>query len=250
MFHGETSAEYGNMVGPFGGTTAATLLRAVLDHPELLGSPVALTVNFAAPVVDGPFTITARPVRTNRSNQHWMLELRQDEMPVVTGTAVTGLRRGTWADTEATPPAAPAPEELSAQRPPEGIAWVGNYDIRFVRGALPPPGSGECADSTSTLWVRDEPSRPLDFPALAARCDVFFPRVFLRQGGYVPAGTVSMTAYFHVDTATVAAQSEEYVLGTASAQRFGNGYFDQAAEVWSRDGSLLATSHQVVYFKA
>lgn len=249
VFHGETSAEYGNMVGPFGGATAATLLRAILDHPALLGSPVSLTVNFAAPLADGAFTIGARPVRTNRSNQHWMLELCQGELPVVTGTAVTGLRRETWSATEERPPEAPAPEGLSPQQPPEGIAWVSNYDIRFVRGALPDSGSAESADSRSTLWVRDAPPRPLDFPALAARCDAFFPRVFLRRGGYVPAGTVSMTAYFHADTAAVAAQSEEYVLGTARAQRFGNGYFDQLAELWSRDGTLLATTHQIVYFK-
>ncbi|HTD03590.1 MAG TPA: hypothetical protein VK751_07275 [Undibacterium sp.] len=30
---------------------------------------------------------------------------------------------------------------------------------------------------------------------------------------------------------------------------FNNGYFDQTAEVWSAGGKLLATSHQVVYYK-
>ena len=250
LFHGGTSPDYGNMVGPFGGTTAATLLQAVLDSPEVLGSPVSLTVNFAAPLADGPFTIATRPVRTNRSNQHWLLELQQDAVPVVTGSLVTGLRRETWADTEVRPPEVAAPEELTPQQPPDGIAWAANYDIRFAQGALPTPGSGESADSTTTLWVRDDPPRQLDFPGLAARCDVFFPRVFLRHGQYVPAGTVSMTAYFHADADTVARQAADHVLGTARAQRFGNGYFDQTAELWGRDGSLLATTHQIVYFKA
>ncbi len=65
------------MVGPFGGTTAATALRAILLHPALLGEPVALTVNYAAAMAEGPFSVTARPVRTNRSTQHWTVELSQ-----------------------------------------------------------------------------------------------------------------------------------------------------------------------------
>jgi hypothetical protein len=35
------------MAGPFGGVTAATLLRAIEVHPDCLGEPVAPTVNFA-----------------------------------------------------------------------------------------------------------------------------------------------------------------------------------------------------------
>ena len=60
------------MVGPFGGITAAVLLRAIESHPDRLGEPVALTVNFAAPIVDGEFEISRRAPRTNRTNQHWI----------------------------------------------------------------------------------------------------------------------------------------------------------------------------------
>jgi len=45
---GRTSEAYRNMVGPFGGITAATLLNAVLQHPERIGEPVSMTLNFAA----------------------------------------------------------------------------------------------------------------------------------------------------------------------------------------------------------
>jgi acyl-CoA thioesterase len=63
---GHTSAAYANMVGPFGGVTAAQALNAVLQHPERLGEPVSLTVNFAAALADGPFTVQVRAARTNR----------------------------------------------------------------------------------------------------------------------------------------------------------------------------------------
>ena len=54
---GQTSPAYGNMVGPFGGVTAAQALSGVLRHPQRLGEPVALTVNFAAALNDGAFTV-------------------------------------------------------------------------------------------------------------------------------------------------------------------------------------------------
>ncbi|MGW5072107.1 acyl-CoA thioesterase [Rhodococcus sp. NPDC004095] len=248
-FTGRTAAEYANMVGPFGGVTAATLLAAALRHPERLGDPVSLTVNFAGPVADGLFTIDARPTRTNNSTQHWSIEMTQEGVVATTATAVFAVRRDSWSSTEITPPVAPAAEEVAPAPALEFIRWIGNYEMRFVEGGLDSVGT-ERGDSTSTLWVRDHPARPLDFPALTALCDVFFPRVFLRRGQMSPAGTVSLTVYFHADADTLTAHGEDAVLATARAQHFGKGYFDQSGELWGKGGALLATTHQLVYFKA
>ncbi|MBW0292023.1 acyl-CoA thioesterase [Rhodococcus sp. MH15] len=246
---GETNPAYNNMVGPFGGVTAATLLESVLKHPERLGDPLSLTVNFAGPITEGAFEISARPVRTNRSTQHWSIELSQDGTVATTATAVFGTRRETWSSTEITMPEVPSAEDVTLLPFPEFIAWAQNYEMRFVEGAIPDLESGEHPDSTTTLWVRDQPARALDFTSLTALCDVFFPRVFLRRGKMAPAGTVSMTIYFHADAQTLNEQADNSVLGTARTQRFGNGYFDQSAEIWGSDGALLATTHQLVYFK-
>ena len=75
---GRTSAAYANMVGPFGGVMAAQAINAVLQHPDKLGDPVAFTINFAAALADGPFEVQARAARTNRSTQHWVVEVVQD----------------------------------------------------------------------------------------------------------------------------------------------------------------------------
>ena len=90
---GHTSPAYANMVGPYGGITAAQMLNAVLLHPQRLGDPLALTVNYAAGVADGPFVLQARPARTNRSTQHWVIELLQDGQSVATATAIHALHR-------------------------------------------------------------------------------------------------------------------------------------------------------------
>ncbi|HEX2212948.1 MAG TPA: thioesterase family protein, partial [Mycobacterium sp.] len=112
-WRGHTSPAWANMVGPFGGVTAAVLLRAVESHPQRTGDPVALTVNFAAPVADGAFDVSARIVRTNRTNQHWLVELVQNGEVKTNATAVFGLRHDTWSDTERPMPAAPAPEGIT-----------------------------------------------------------------------------------------------------------------------------------------
>ncbi|WP_230330063.1 acyl-CoA thioesterase [Nocardia aurantiaca] len=248
-FVGHTAPEYSNMVGPFGGITAATMLRAVLDDPRCSGSPLSLTVNYAGPVATGAFTIDAEPVRTNRTTQHWVVTMRQDDSVATTATVVCALRRPTWSDTEISPPDAPAPDALEVAELPQSPAWLRNYDMRFVAGRGPFVGDGAPSPtSTSTLWVRDAPARALDYPAIAAMSDVFFPRVMLRLGRMVPAGTVSLTVYFHAEI-DPRADPGRFVLATARAQHFGNGFFDQSAHLWTDQGAALATSHQLVYFK-
>lgn len=59
-----------------------------------------------------------------------------------------------------------------------------------------------------------------------------------------------MTIYFHADSAELQSVGDDFLLGCARGNRFSNGYFDQSAELWSRSGALLATTHQLVYFKA
>lgn len=70
-FAGRSSRACRNMVGPCGGVTVARLLQAMLLRPERFGDPVSPTVNFAGPVVAGPFRFGTRPMRSNRSTQRW-----------------------------------------------------------------------------------------------------------------------------------------------------------------------------------
>ena len=246
---GRTHPEWANMVGPFGGATAAALVRAVETHPDRIGEPVALTVNYAAPIADGAFDITARAVRTNRTNQHWLVELWQDGSLKTNATAVFGLRRDTWSDTERPPLAVPEPDEIVTSGLPDVIVWARNYEMRYVEGAIPGRGATPQSSSTTTLWARDRLTRGLDFASLTALSDIFYPRVYLRRGAPSPAGTISLSTYFHADSDELASVGGDFVLCRAQANRFSRGYFDQSAEIWSRNGQLLVTTHQLVYFK-
>ncbi len=249
-WRGHTSAPYANMIGPFGGITAAQALNGVLLHPQLLGEPVSLTVNFAAALADGEFDVIARPARTNRSTQHWIIEMRQGYATVLTGSAVTAARRETWSPPCTPIPEVPRPSDVPLPQGRGRVEWVNRYESRFIEGGFPPQWDGsDLGHSRTRVWMRDNPPRSLDFASLTAISDVFFPRIWLRRSTFVPIGTVSMTVYFHASAAELAAVGEGFLFGQAEGQGFHNSYLDQTAQLWSEGGALVATSHQIMYYR-
>lgn len=253
-FVGTPSPAYWNMVGPYGGITAAMLLNAVLLHPQRLGDPLSLTINYASAVGAGPVRVVARPVRTNRSTQHWVLELWQagsegTEEMVSTGTAMTSVRRSTWSLDELPMPPVPRPEAVAPIPMFAEVQWIHRYEMRPVAGPIPTVWDGGGTDSITRLWVRDAAPRPLDFLSLTAMSDVFYPRIWLRRALRVPVGTVTLTIYFHADAAQLAATGTGFLLAQAQAQGFRNGFYDQAAQLWNEAGQLLVTTHQLAYYK-
>lgn len=249
-WRGRTSDAYWNMVGPFGGVVAANLFRAAYDHPERAGEPVAFTVNFCAALSKGEFAVLARPARANRSTQHWTMEMSQgDGGAVATGTAMFGARPDTFAHRLTAPPEIP-PFEALPRFKASGLGWVERFDFRFAEGAPDWGGQGEeIAPARSVLRIASLPARPLDFVGLAALCDIFFGRIIHVRRRMVPFGTVSMTAFFHATAEDLAAQGTAPVIGVADSRVFDRGFHDQSAEIWSADGRLLATSHQIVYYR-
>lgn len=256
---GHSIPAYWNMIGPFGGITAAAVLNAVMQQPQRLGEPISLTVNFAAAMAAGAYTVHARPARTNRSTQHWIVELSQTDaagqtQTNTTATVVTAARRPTWSASDSPMPGVPAADRVArAVLPPGTVEWLHRYEVRPILGPIPDRWDGQAHDgehgSLTRMWLRDDPPRQPDFPSLAALADVFFPRVWLRRATRVPAGTVSMTVYFHADSRLLADSGGGFLLAEARAQAFRNGFFDQTGLLWNDQGMLLCSTHQIVYYK-
>jgi len=148
-WRGETCDEYFAFVGPFGGATAATLLRAIMIQPERIGDPLTVTVNLCAPVANGAFDLDVRLVRATRSTQHWLVELTQGGGEVAAfATAVFAARRPSWTHQ---PPPFPARRRSRKWRSiptPASPTGCGSIKFRFVEG-LPRYG-------TTPLDVRGE----------------------------------------------------------------------------------------------
>jgi acyl-CoA thioesterase len=251
-WQGRTSEDYWAFVGPFGGATAATILRALLDHPQRAGDPLSLTVNFCAPVAPGTFDLDVRLIKANRSTQHWSVEMTQDGGEVATfATAVFAARRQSWSNQPAEFPNATAFE----QTPPYAkisIPWVKQYDFRFVEGEpkINATPRVEPASAYSKLWIGDRVARKIDALSLMAMSDAFFARIFHVKAELVPFGTVSLTTYFHADAEDLAAEDVSRVLAVADANIFHKSYGDQTGKLWSPNGRLLASTTQITYFKA
>jgi acyl-CoA thioesterase len=249
---GRTSEDYWAFVGPFGGATAATILRALIDHPQRAGDPLSLSVNFCAPIAQGSFDLDVRLVKANRSTQHWCVELTQGGADVATlATAVFAERRPSWSHQPAVFPKGPPPDQIPLY-PKVGASWVKQYDFRFVEGD---PDFGSAikdapASAFSKLWIGDRVPRKIDVLSLMSMSDAFFGRVFHVRRELVPFGTVSLTTYFHADAEDLAAEDISRVLAVADARIFHKSYGDQTGELWSPGGRLLATTHQIAYFKA
>ena len=250
-WQGRTSPDYWAFVGPFGGATAATILRALIEHPQASGDPLSLTVNYCAPIAEGPFDLDVRLVKANRSSQHWCVELSQGGADVATlATAVFAERRPSWSHQQATFPDAKPFEQIQPY-PNVAATWVKQYDFRFIDGD-PDFRSGKAypASAFSKLWIGDRVPRKIDMLSLMAMSDAFFARVFHARGELVPFGTVSLTTYFHADADHLAKEDITRLLAVADAKIFHKSYGDQSGELWSPSGRLLATTTQIAYFKA
>jgi acyl-CoA thioesterase len=250
---GTTSDAYWNFAGPFGGYTAALLMRAVMTDPRRLGPPVAQTVNYCGAITKGAFEIVITPSRSGKATQHWSLALHQDGAIAATASIVCANRRETFAHTIAAMPVVPPPDQVPRLSTDGRLPWLTSYDFRFIEGG---PGfgqkarpAGDLGGSRTLLWLKDVPDRRLDYVSLSALCDCFILRLIQMRGAMVPMSTVSMTSYFHAMPDELERHGTAHLLGVADAKRFEANFHDQSMELWGAGGTLLASGMQTVWYK-
>jgi acyl-CoA thioesterase len=247
--HGATDPAYWNMAGPFGGWIASQLLGRVLDDPRRSGDPIATSTSFVGAIVEGPFAIHVRQLRSNRSTDFWWAELRQEqngaEQVCAYATIAFARRPSTTAHLEQSMPDAPPPEEVAERpMPPMSLPWMTLYENRMST-ATPFRGEGP---ARSLTWTRKH-GVPLDFLALTEICDTAIPRIFYRIRRPIPIATVTMNAFFHVTGEALAEVGTDFVLCDANWHVANAGYFDEQQSIWSRSGRLLATTDQLVWYR-
>ena len=251
VYRGHTAPAYWNMAGPFGGVTAAIIMRAVIERSDRQGTPVAITTSFLAPVAEGPFDIRVNLQAGGRHVQHWAVEMWQGERLMTSASVITGRRNQSWAHQVEDRPNAPAPETVPPLATEGRSDWLQNYRFQMLAGdIISSSGSDDSpGDAHSQLWISDWPKRCLDFVSLAAISDTFFLRLLQIRGSMVPMGTVTLTTYFHATEDELAAQGDTPLLGEASAERINANFHDQRARLWSKGGVLLASGVQLVWFR-
>jgi acyl-CoA thioesterase len=249
---GHTHPSYANFNGQFGGITAATLLRAALIASAGSAVPVSVTVNYTAAVSQGPFEVSVREIRRGRTLQHWSAEMVQGGKVTATALVALANRSKSWSHAPLLAPAAPPPGDVPRIQFDLPKGWVGEYDMRFMEGSTEhlrgKPPLAEPASARSLLWLRHSTPRQLDFPGLMCMSDAFFVRMIQVRNTFPPMGTVSISTYFHCDAAALAAQGDDFLLCNVDSRVFRDTFHDQSAELCSRDGTLLANTHQIVWY--
>lgn len=250
LWRADADPRYWNAVGPWGGWTAGVLLQAVLEEEHAAGAPVAMTLNLMSGFEQAPVELATRIMRKGRSLEFWNVELSQGGAVCAQAMITLAQRRATEHFLEMPMPPAPMPEEIEApppSPPQQGnrLAFGAMYERRGAKG-FPPTGDG---DTESISWTRHVGPVKMDHVQLAMIADLFPPRIFYKGLGFRPTATVSMNVYFHATAEEIDAVGDDYVLAQAAARRGGGGFNDQLGALWRRDGVLLATTEQLIWFK-
>ena len=101
----------------------------------------------------------------------------------------------------------------------------------------------------SLNWERDVSGRPMDAMQLAFLSDVGAPRIFFVSDGPRPSSTIALSIYFLATDDELAACRDDYVLNEMIGTRANAATIGSRKDLWSRDGTLLATSEQLCWFR-
>jgi len=244
---GEADPRYTHPAGLFGGWTAAALLQAASLAPGDRGEPLSLTVLYTDAVLPSRFEISTRLLRAGARLQFWRAELVQDDRLRADAQITFGARRSSLGFLDISPPQAPPPDAPGLHAPPPaGAPFFRQYETRWVSA---PPHHGPGLPARSLFWLRDAHGRALSAVSLAAMADFAPPRTFYFSTALRPSSTVSMNVYFHATRDELASVGDDFILSEVFARRCESGFYDHEVRLWSRSGTLLATSEQVAAFR-
>jgi len=245
VYEGQVHPSFKNINDPYGGWSAAVLARAILDTCDTEQELVSLTTDYLSVPSGGRLRIDVDCDRSGRRTEFWRAVLtgRADTSPANRAIAILARRRDTLEWTEGSFPDVPPPEDCHTIDLP--MAW--NRVIE-IKPTMDFPMSMN-VDTHFSSWVRFTPGRALDSVALVALADTPMPRLFQVIGRQESVATVSMTVYLHATSADYAVVGDDYLLVDTRGARGGRGFYDQHATIWSRDGRLLVTTQQIVWYR-
>jgi len=235
--------------GPNGGYVAALMLRAMTGEvasmePEAALPPRSLSVHFLLRPEAGPAEIEVTVEHAGRVTAFLSARMVQSgEVKAKAMAVFSGEREGPAFDNSLMPKV-PPPEELeewdTEQAP---VAVFGRYRAMMIRGV--PGEAGEKADTMGWIRLRDE--QPVDPVLAAAVLDVWYPAPFVVFKDLPFAPTLEYTVHF---PRTIPEPGPpDWNLIRLTAEEGVEGHFSEDAELWSRDGKLLAKARQMALLR-
>jgi acyl-CoA thioesterase len=226
--------------GPNGGYLGAIIVRALSAAPELGSRPLrSITLHYLGRPSDGPAEVRVVADRHGRSVSFMRARLVQDGRLMTTAAAVLADDRDGIDLDQLEPPAVSSPDE-TAELPdaPGGTPFSHRFDYRPAIGTLPLGGG---AEALSGGWLRLRDERPLDAAALVAFTDSWFPAVFATRTEPLAVPTLELTVHLRGRLP----RECDWTLGRYRTRLARHGFMEEEAEIFSRDGELLAHGRQL-----
>jgi acyl-CoA thioesterase len=227
----------------FGGLSAALIVKAMLNQVPTDRHLRSLSVMFIGPVPAGDHRIILRELRVGGSVTHIQGEILCNGEVAATASAAFGKDRPSAITLPApTIPSAAPPDTLEPAPYIEGLSpsFTQHFDMRMCTGALP----YSQADSPDfSGWMRFKEAGELDLMALVALGDSP-PMPGLNMIKYPGVGS-SMSWYLEFPSELPKVDMQDWLFYDYRSQAAGNGYFNNYATVWGKNGNAIMFSRQV-----
>lgn len=235
--------------GPNGGYVAALMLRAITGEVESLASgtslpPRSLTVHFLLRPEAGPAEIEVTVEHAGRATVFLSARMIQAGEVKAKAMAVFSEERDGPPFDKSAMPKVPPPEELEEMDTTQApVAVFGRYRAMMISGF-----PGETGDRAETMgWIRLRDEQPVDPVLAAAVLDVWYPAPFVVFEELPFAPTLEYTVHF--PRRIPEPGPPDWCLIRLTAEEATEGHFSEDAELWTRDGRLLAKARQMALLR-
>ncbi len=228
------------IAGPNGGYIGAIIVRALSTAPEIGSRPLrSITFHYLAPPREGAAEVQVEAERHGRTVSFMRARLVQNERVTATAAAVFADDRGGLELDQVDVPRVRPPEE-SPETPeaPEGPPFSRQFDYRPAIGTRAFGGGDEALTGG---WLRYRDERTLDAAAIVALTDSWIPAVFAVTTEPVAVPTVELTVHLR----GALPRPHDWTLGRYRTRLARDGFLEEDAELFSRDGELLAQARQL-----
>jgi acyl-CoA thioesterase len=240
IFECHISPDWWVVVGPNGGYLGAIVVRALSADPGLGARPLrSITLHYVGRPGEGPAEVHVEADRHGRSVSFMRARVVQDGRLMATAAAIFADERDGIDLDQVDAPAVAAPDE-TAELPesPDGPPFSHQFDYR---PALGPPTFGGGDEALTGGWLRLRDERALDAAALVAFTDSWLPAVFATRTEPLAVPTLELTVHLRGRLP----REHDWALGRYRTRLARHGFMEEDAEIFSREGELLAQGRQL-----
>lgn len=229
----------------FGGCVATVLARAAEDAvADSTRLPRSLTVQFAAPVVDGEASATAEIVRAGKYVTQVIARLQQGGRTAATALASFGATRPHPLRYQDAPMPEAPPFDALVPMPniPGAPTFTQHLEFRFAIGGFPFSGAPK---PELGGWCRLRRPRPPDLETLCALLDAWPPPALSMVTKPTPGATIDLSYHFLAALPLSGVEHDAPYLFRYVSPTIGDGYAEQLGELWTREGVLVGRVRQM-----